>query len=102
MSTQWCLILVTPDLKWNLYVLGVSVKASKNAGFYKRRSCFVIIHDQCVCTALYTSLVRSDFGYCAQVWVPQKDRHKSRTITKAGPSQRGCKGVITPGPTRGP
>ena len=62
-------VLVSTDLKWNSHVRSVTAKANKMLGFVRRSS--RDIHDLRVRTALYSSLVRSNFAYCSQVWAPQ-------------------------------
>jgi hypothetical protein len=62
-------VIVSKDLKWSLDVQAVSNKANKMLGFVKR-SCFHA-SDPKVRKTLCLTLVRSQLGYCSQVWAPQ-------------------------------
>ena len=62
-------VFVTSDLKWTTHVRSVTAKANKMLGFIRRSSDG--IHDPFVRLTLYTTLVRSIFAYCSQVWAPQ-------------------------------
>ena len=62
-------VIVSKDLKWSLNVQAVSNNANKMLGFVKR-SCFHA-SDPKVRKTLYLTLVRSQLGYCSQVWAPQ-------------------------------
>jgi hypothetical protein len=62
-------VIVSKDLKSSLDVQAVSNKANKMLGFVKR-SCFHA-SDPKVRKTLCLTLVRSQLGYCSQVWAPQ-------------------------------
>ena len=72
-------VIVSKDLKWSLNVQAVSNKANKMLGFVKR-SCFHA-SDPKVRKTLYLALVRSQLGYCSQVWAPQTT-HDIQTLER--------------------
>ena len=72
-------VIVSKDLKWSLNVQDVSNKANKMLGFVKR-SCFHA-SDPKVRKTLYLALVRSQLGYCSQVWAPQTT-HDIQTLER--------------------
>jgi hypothetical protein len=72
-------VIVSKDLKWSLNVQAVSNKANKMLGFVKR-SCFHA-SDPKVRKTLYLTLVRSQLGYCSQVWAPQTT-HDIQTLER--------------------
>ena len=72
-------VIVSKDLKWSLNIQAVSNKANKMSGFV-RRSC-VHASDPKVRKTLYLTLVRSQLGYCSQVWAPQTT-HDIQTLER--------------------
>ena len=62
-------VLISADLKWNQQVNVICAKANRMLGFVNRSS--IDISNTRIRASFYTTLVRSYFAYCSQVWSPQ-------------------------------
>ena len=63
-------ICVSSNLTWTTQVRQQVSKASKLQSYIRRNTMFVT--DISPRRTLYLALVRSHFGYCSQIWAPQK------------------------------